>query len=97
MLTRSRDVDHNVAVREGTMTVQQEPSWLAEEIAGFFAAYPTPEQILTYRPSARARKRLDVLLAQLKRDRLTPEAERELDAFEHAEMLMQLVMARVRK
>jgi hypothetical protein len=78
------------------MTVKQEPIWLAEEIAVFFASFPTPEQILAYRPSSRASKRLDALLSRFKRDRLTPEEERELDAFEHAEMLVQLVKARVR-
>jgi hypothetical protein len=80
----------------GTMTVKQEPNWLADEIAIFFASCPTPEEILAFRPSSRARKRLDTLLTRVKRDRQTPDEERELDANEHAEMLMQLVKARVR-
>lgn len=77
------------------MSVKQ-ITWLAEEIADFFASCPTPEEILSYRPSARAQKRLRGLLDKGERDRLTEDEERELDAFEHAEALLQLVKARVR-
>jgi len=77
------------------MSVRQIP-WLAEEIADFFSSHPTPEEILGYRPSSKAQKRLKALLDKNERDRLTEDEQRELDVFEYAEALLQLVKARVR-
>lgn len=78
------------------MSVKRVP-WLAEGSADFFATCPTPKGILSYRPSAKAQKRLKVLLDKEEREQLTDDEQRELDAFEYAEMLMQLVKARLRE
>ena len=78
------------------MSVKQAP-WLAEEMADFFSTCPTPEEILDYRPSAKAQRRLKALLAKNELDWLTEDEQRELDVFEYAETLLQLVKARVRK
>jgi hypothetical protein len=77
------------------MSVKQAP-WLAEELADFFSTCPTPEEIIDYKPSAKAQRRLKALLAKNERDRLTEDEQRELDVFEYAEALLQLVKARVR-
>jgi len=71
-------------------------TWLTEEIADLLAACPPREQLLSYRPSARIQERASELLQKLKSGRLTAEEQRELDQFEHAEMLMQMVKARLR-
>ncbi len=76
------------------MSVEQVP-WLAEEIADFFSSGPTPEEIIAYKPSVKAKKRLKALLGKNERDRLTEDERRELDVFEYAEALLQLVKARV--
>jgi hypothetical protein len=81
---------------EDSLSVKQD-TWLAEEIADFFSSGPTPEQIIGYRPSAKVQKRLRALLEKNGRDRLTEDERRELDVFEYAEALLQLVKARVRK
>ena len=78
------------------MSVKQ-IEWLAEEIADYFATCPTREEILSYHPSAKAQKRLRALLDKGERDRLTEDDRHELDAFEHAEALLQLVKARIRQ
>ena len=77
------------------MSVKQAP-WLAEEIADFFSSCPSPEEILDYRPSSKAQRRLRVLLEKNERDQLTEDEQRELDVFEYAVALLQLVKARVR-
>jgi hypothetical protein len=82
-------------ILEEHMSLKQGP-WLAEEIADFFASCPTAEEILSYRPSAKAQKRLSSLLAKEERARLTEDEQEELDVFEHAEALLQLVKARLR-
>jgi hypothetical protein len=77
------------------MSVKEAP-WLAEEIADFFSSCPTAQEILDYRPSAKAQRRLKALLAKNELDWLTEDEQRELVLFEYAEALLQLVKARVR-
>jgi hypothetical protein len=66
------------------------------EIADFLARGPSPEQMLSFRPSAQVQQRASELLAKQRDSRLSAEEEWELDQFEHAEMLMQLVKAKIR-
>lgn len=70
--------------------------WLAEEVASFLASRPSADQLLAYRPSARAALRLRALLAKSRAGALTTEERWELDQFEHVEMLMQSIKANLR-
>jgi hypothetical protein len=70
--------------------------WLIEEVAEFLASFPTREELLAYHPSARAVERFNALLAKSKAGSVSAEEEWELDQFEHIEMLIQSVKARLR-
>jgi hypothetical protein len=71
-------------------------AWLTEEVAEFLASCPSPEKLLTFRPSARALQRFNALLARSKTGSLSTEEEWELDQFEHIEILLQSIKARLR-
>ena len=70
--------------------------WLAEEVASFLASCPCAAELLAYRPSVRATRRLSALLTKSKAGALTADEQWELDQFEHVEMLMQSVKAKLR-
>ena len=53
-------------------------------------------ELLAFRPSRRAVQRFNALLAKSKNGSLAKEEEWELDQFEHIEMLMQSIKARLR-
>jgi hypothetical protein len=78
------------------MALTQTPARFTREIADFLAKGPSPEQLLSFRPSSQVQQRASELLAKQCDRRLTAEEEWELDQFEHAEMLMQLVKATIR-
>jgi hypothetical protein len=78
------------------MAARREPMWLTEDVADFLATCPDREQLLKYRPTPRTQERVSDLLHKLKTGRITAEEQRELDQFEHVEMLMQMVKARLR-
>jgi hypothetical protein len=78
------------------MAATQRVSLATEELADLLASVPSPEQLLEYRPSARALQRARELLAKSKAGRITTDEEWELDQFEHAEALVQLIKARLR-
>ena len=65
-----------------------------DEIVDLFARGTTPANILTFRPSREARRRVHYLLARNKTDELTEEEAAELERFGELEHLMQLVKAR---
>jgi hypothetical protein len=71
-------------------------SWLTEEVAEFLASSPSPGELLAFRPSARAIQRFNALLAKSKTGSLGTDEEWELDQFEHVEMLVQSIKARLR-
>jgi len=75
---------------------KKSPQWLTEEVADFLASCPTQEQLLAYRPSAKVQSRLADLLSRNKQNVLSDDEQWELNQYEHIEMLMQLVKARVR-
>ena len=54
------------------------------------------EELLAYRPSRPAQERFNALLERSKQGSLSDEEEWELNQFEHLEMLMQAVKARLR-
>jgi hypothetical protein len=71
-------------------------AWLTEEVAEFLASGPSPEELLAFRPSARAIQRFNALVARSKTGLLSTEEQWELDQFEHIEMLVQSIKARLR-
>jgi hypothetical protein len=78
------------------MPAKRRVNWLTEEIANFLASRPSREQLLSYHPPLAVQERARELLEKSKSGRITAEEQWELDQFEHAEMLMQLIKARVR-
>jgi hypothetical protein len=78
------------------MAIKRSKLWLTEEIADFLASCPSREQLLTFRPSPQVQERARELLEKSKSGQITADEQWELDQFEYAEMLMQLVKARVR-
>jgi hypothetical protein len=72
-------------------------TWLIDEVADFLAACPSGEELLAYRPSRQAQERFNALLEKSKKGTLNAEEEWELNQFEHLEVLMQAVKARLRR
>ena len=71
-------------------------TWMVDEVADFLASCPSREELLAYRPSAQAQERFKTLLAKTKNDSVTADEEWELNQFEHLEILMQSIKARLR-
>lgn len=71
-------------------------TWLTDEVAEFLASCPSPDELLAFRPSSRAVQSFNALLANSKTGSLGADEEWELDQFEHIEMLMQSIKARLR-
>jgi hypothetical protein len=78
------------------MSVIQDSAIFLDEVAEFLASGPTPEQLVNYRPSQKVQERASQLLAKQRSGAISADEERELDQFVQAELLMQLVGARVR-
>ena len=78
------------------MARRRRTTWLTEEIANFLASCPSREQLLSYHPPAEVQERVRELLEKSKAGRLAADQQWELDQFEHAEMLLQLIKARIR-
>jgi hypothetical protein len=78
------------------MPANEKPARFTREIADLLASGANPDQILAFRPSKRAKARARELLDKMKANRISAEEEWELGEFEYAEMLMQLVKARIR-
>jgi hypothetical protein len=71
-------------------------TWLIDEVADFLASCPSREELLAYRPSHPAQERFQALLDKSKKGLLDAEEEWELNQFEHLEVLLQAVKARLR-
>ena len=78
------------------MATKRRTNWLTDEIANFLASRPSREQPLSYRPSTDVQEQARELLEKSKSGRITADEQWELDQFEHAEMLIQQIKARVR-
>jgi hypothetical protein len=65
-----------------------------EEIVDFIAAGTTPEDVISFRPSAAAQERVADLLAREKEGELSPAVRSELDHYLQIEHLMRLAKAR---
>ena len=71
-------------------------TWFLDDVADFLASAPSREALLTYHPSGQAQERFNSLLDKSKKGMLSTEEEWELNQFEHLEVLMQAVKARLR-
>ena len=78
------------------MSVPQGSTTYLDEVVDLLVALPSREQLLSYRPSEHVQHRASELLRKLKNGDITPEEDRELDQFEHVEMLMCLIKAKLR-
>ncbi len=78
------------------MPATQKVTLLTAEIADFLATGPSREKFLSYRPSEQIQQRARVLLQKNKDGSIIKPELWELDQYEHAEMLVQLVKARLR-
>ena len=78
------------------MAKKPKAKWLVDEIAEFLAGCPARDDLLAYRPSAQAQERFNELIARSKTRSLSADEEWELDQFEHMEMLIQSIKARLR-
>ena len=73
------------------------PVIFADEAAEFLAARPTRAELLAYRPSPTAQRRLKHLLNQQRESTLTPAESQELMQFQQTEILLRLIKARLRR
>jgi hypothetical protein len=78
------------------MANKSNSTWLTDEVADFLARSPSREEMLAYRPSDIAQERYKSLLAKSNKGLLSADEEWELNQFEHLEILMQSVKARLR-
>ena len=78
------------------MAAKRSPTWLIDDVAKFLASCPSREELLAYRPSPQAQERFTALLAKSKAGPVSSDEEWELSQFEHLEMLLQSVKARLR-
>ncbi|MBI1903330.1 MAG: hypothetical protein HYS13_19690 [Planctomycetia bacterium] len=69
---------------------------LLREVADLFTSGPLREELLAFRPSKAVQRRARELLAKSDAGELTSDEERQLTQFEHVELLMRLVKARLR-
>ena len=64
------------------------------EFIDFIAAGTTPEQIISFRPSARAQNRVEELMAKERDEMLAPDEQAELDSFFQLEHILRMAKAR---
>jgi len=67
-----------------------------EEVVDFIAAGTTPQQVVAFRPSEEAQKRVEDLLTREKDGELSSPEKSELDHYLQLEHLMRLAKARAR-
>lgn len=70
---------------------------LHDEVIEFLASGPSPEAIVSFRPSEEAQARVAELLERNRKGALPPAEESELDQYEDLDYLMTLVKARARQ
>ncbi|MDQ3745083.1 MAG: hypothetical protein M3444_11935 [Acidobacteriota bacterium] len=68
-----------------------------EEVIDFIAAGTSPDNLVAFRPSEEARRRVAYLIEREKSATLTPDERSELDHYTQLEHLMRLAKARARQ
>lgn len=74
------------------MAIAQIPHY--EELYDFLLSSPTPEQIITFRPSTQAQERMTYLLISNRSGIMTSNEQSELDEFMRVEHFMRMLKAR---
>ncbi len=77
------------------MATRPTATWLIDEVADFLAGCPSRSELLAYRPSRKAHEHYTTLVAKSKTGSLSADEEWELNQFEHLEILIQSVKARL--
>lgn len=77
------------------MAVAESPAY--QEVYYFLASSPTPEEILAFRPSETAQKRIRALVEASKAGRLSEADAAELDEFEQVEHFVRMLKLHTRK
>lgn len=77
------------------MTVTQ-PIMLLDEITDFLASSPTPQEIITFKPSEVLERRALDLLQRNRENRLTTEERAEMEEFMRMDHFMTLLKAKAR-
>lgn len=78
------------------MAIKPSTNWLIDEVADFLASCPSRDDLLAYRPSPQAQEHHRALVAKSKSGSLSSDEEWELNQFEHLEVLIQSVKAKLR-
>jgi hypothetical protein len=68
-----------------------------DEIIDFITSAPQPEQIVSYKPSLAAQKRIEELLYRKQNSQLSASETHELEQFVMVEHLMRLAKARAKQ
>ena len=68
-----------------------------EEVVDFIAAGTSPQNVVAFRPSERAKDRVSDLIQREKTASLSPDEKSELDHYLQLEHLMRLAKARARR
>lgn len=68
-----------------------------DEIVDLLTSCPTPEEVLSFKPSPKMQKRVSFLLDKKKNDQLTEEEKQEMDHFMIIEHLMRMAKLRAKK
>lgn len=68
-----------------------------EEVLDFLSSTPTPEQLVSFRPSSEVQQRLQTLLEKNQEGNLSEQERIELDEFAKVEHFMRLLKAKARQ
>jgi hypothetical protein len=68
-----------------------------DEIVDFITSIPQPQQVLTFKPSDFAQKRLENLLEKKRNEQLNEEEVHEIEQFLMMEHLMRIAKSKARK
>ena len=78
------------------MTPERAERLAYQEVVDFIARGSSPEQVLAFRPSAEAKRRVADLIAREKNSALSPDETAELNHYMEVEHLMRLAKAKAR-
>lgn len=90
-LLSNLEKDSSVIIKNET---QPTLTQVYNEVLDFLLASPTPQEIIAFKVSSQAQKRLQTLLKKNREDILTANENTELDVYEQLEHLMILLKAR---
>jgi hypothetical protein len=68
-----------------------------DEVIDFLTALPKPEEVLNFRPSAKAQARLEDLLEKKRNSLLSEKEQHELEQYKTIEHLMRVAKAKAKK